>query len=240
MMAHTLKGRLIANTLHTGTDQESLLQLTIVGNLTLTDLIDKMKEEDTGLRRETIEHVVSLYHRVVENALLDGYHINTGLYCAQPQARGYIENSTWNPEKNTIHVSLTPGKELRQAAAQTRVDIQEGEYEKRYIAGVEDTATQATDGTVTPGRTLILRGQYLKIVGDSAQVGLTLVNHEGFETRIPMEMIAINHPKQIAFLVPANLSKGTYTVTLATQFSDNPKRLLKRPRVLKYTVYVTT
>lgn len=63
-----------------------------------------------------------------EDAVLNGYHINTGLYCAQPQARGYIENNTWNPEKNTI-----------------------------------------------------------------------------------------------AFLVPADLGKGTYTVALATQFSDNPK-----------------
>lgn len=239
-MEHTLKGRLIANTLRTGTDQESLLQLTIVGNLTLTDLIDKMKEEDTGLRRETIEHVVSLYHRVVEDAVLNGYHINTGLYCAQPQARGYIVNNAWNPEKNTIHVSLTPGKELRQAAARTHVDIRQGGYEKRYIAGVEDTATQATNGSATPGRTLILRGQYLKIVGDPAQVGLTLVSHEGVETCIPMEMIAINHPKQVAFLVPANLAKGTYTVTLATQFSNNPKRLLKKPRVLRYAVYVAT
>lgn len=209
-MEHSLKGRLIANTLRTGTDQESLLQLTIVGNLTLTDLIDKMKEEDTGL------------------------------YCAQPQARGYIVNNAWNPEKNTIHVSLTPGKELRQAAARTHVDIRQGGYEKRYIAGVEDTATQATNGSATPGRTLILRGQYLKIVGDPAQVGLTLVSHEGVETCIPMEMIAINHPKQVAFLVPANLAKGTYTVTLATQFSDNPKRLLKKPRVLRYAVYVAT
>lgn len=238
-MAHTLIGRLIANTLLTGTDEEMILKIVPTGALGLPDLIDRMKEENTGLRRETIEHVVQLYHRTVSEAVLDGYIVNTDLYRAEPQAHGYIKDGAWNPQKNSIYVSFGPSTELRQEAARTQVVIRGMAQEKRYIAGVEDTATHATDGTATPGRCLIVRGRYIKIVGDPDQVGLTLVSDQGVETRIPPELITLNYPTQILFLLPADLDEGAYTLTIATQFSDNPKKPLRVPRVLTYPLLIT-
>lgn len=109
-MQYTIKGKLTDNTVTTDNLEDMILQISAAGSVSLSDVIDEMKNEDTGLRRETIEHVVDLYHRVVERLVLSGYNVNTELFYAVAQARGVIENGTWNPEKNSLYVSITQGK----------------------------------------------------------------------------------------------------------------------------------
>lgn len=55
------------------------------GNADTARIIAEMKAEDSGLREETIQHVVALYKR------------------------GIIENSQWNPAKNSITVNFQMG-----------------------------------------------------------------------------------------------------------------------------------
>ncbi|MCE8635398.1 hypothetical protein K0F68_22240, partial [Bacteroides fragilis] len=61
------------------------------GNLTLSDVLDEMKKEDTGLRAETLKHAVDLFQRTVSELVLNGYSVNTGLFRAVPQFRGVID-----------------------------------------------------------------------------------------------------------------------------------------------------
>lgn len=44
---------------------------------------------------------------------MNGYSVNTDLFRAVPQLKGLAEGNAWNPEKNSIYVSLTQGKKLR-------------------------------------------------------------------------------------------------------------------------------
>ncbi|WP_455587080.1 DNA-binding domain-containing protein [Bacteroides sp.] len=231
-MQYTIKGKLTDNTVTTDNLEDMILQISAAGSVSLSDVIDEMKNEDTGLRRETIEHVVDLYHRVVERLVLSGYNVNTGLFYAVAQARGVIENGTWNPEKNSLYVSVTQGKQLREAIAQTKVVIDGMASEKMYLTGNEDTSTRATDGTVTPGRNFILNGRNIKIAGDDPTVGLKLTDSKGVETPIPMDMIAVNNPSQLIFLIPSGLSDGVYTLSVTTQFSGSSTALLKTPRTV--------
>lgn len=83
-MKYTIKGRLADNTVTVDNLEDKILQIEKAGNTALEDVIDEMKNEDTGLRRETIEHVVDLYHRIVERLLLSGYNVNTGLFYFSP------------------------------------------------------------------------------------------------------------------------------------------------------------
>lgn len=199
-----------------------------------------MKAEDTELRRETIEHIVNLYHRVVERLVLGGYNVNTGLFYAVPQAKGVVDNGVWNSEKNSLYVSITQGKELREAIAQTKVVIDGVAGENIYLSGAEDTATRAVDGTITQGRNFTLTGRNIKIAGEDPAVGLKLTDSKGEETVIDMDMIGINNPSKLMFIVPAGLRKGEYTLTVTTLFSGNSSIFLKAPRTvtLKLTVGV--
>ena len=86
-MKNVLKIWLVDNTVTVDNKDDKIGQLESSGNLSLKDILDEMHKEDTGLRPETIEHVVKLYNRVVSDLILSGYSVNTGLYHAVAQLR---------------------------------------------------------------------------------------------------------------------------------------------------------
>ena len=57
-MKHTLKGWLVDNTLTVDDKEDKILMLDSAGSLTMADIIEEMKREDTGLRTETLEHAL--------------------------------------------------------------------------------------------------------------------------------------------------------------------------------------
>lgn len=237
-MKHTLKGWLVDNAVTTDDKEDKILQLESAGSLTLADIIDEMKKEDTGLRTETLEHAMKLFNRVVSDLLLNGFAVNTGLFHAVPQFRGVVRNGQWDPEKNSIYVSFTQDKELREAIAETSVNILGDKSSGMYISGVEDAATHAVDGSMTPGRNFIVTGRLLKVAGGEESVGITLVPEgEGEPVVIEPDMLAVNNPSQLVFLIPAELPSGVYTLTITTQYNTST-RLLKEPRSVSRQVYV--
>ena len=237
-MKHTLKGWLVDNAVTTDDKEDKILQLESAGSLTLSDIIDEMKKEDTGLRTETLEHAMKLFNRVVSDLLLNGFAVNTGLFHAVPQFRGVVRNGQWDPEKNSIYVSFTQDKELREAIAETSVNILGDKSAGMYISGVEDAATHAVDGLMTPGRNFIVTGRLLKVAGGEEGVGITLTPEgEGEPVVIEPDMLAVNNPSQLVFLIPAELPSGVYTLTITTQYTGGNK-YLKEPRSVSRQVYV--
>lgn len=236
-MKHTLKGWLVDNAVTADDKEDKILMLESAGSLTMADIIEEMKKEDTGLRTETLEHALKLFNRVTTDLLLNGFAVNTGLFHAVPQFRGVIENGAWNPEKNSIYVSFTQDKELREAIAETSVNILGDKASGMYISGVKDAATQATDGSMTPGRNFIVTGRLLKVAGGEEGVGITLTP-EGDASPVVIEpdMLAVNNPSQLVFLIPAELPSGIYTLTITTQYTGGDK-FLKAPRSVSRQVY---
>lgn len=237
-MKYTIKGRLADNTVTVDNLEDKILQIEKAGNAVLKDIIDEMKAEDTGLRRETIEHVVDLYQRVVERLLLTGYNVNTGLFYASARAKGVVEAEGWNPQKNSIYISFTQGKEMREAINETKVEILGMADDTIYFSWGTDTATRVTGATATPGRNFAQKGKNIKIMGTHESVGLKLTNNDtGAETPIPMDMIGVNEPSQVVFIVPAELADGEYTLTLTTQYSGS-STLLKTPKSISRTIVI--
>lgn len=228
-MNNVLKGWLVDNTLTVDNKEDKILLLESAGNLTLKDVLKEMKREDTGLRQETIDHVVALFQRKVAELVLNGYSVNTGLFRAVPQFRGIVEDGVWNPKKNSIYVSILQDKELREAIADTTVKILGEKGDAAYILGSEDTSTRATDGTATAGRNYRLRGRLIKVAGDDPAVGITLTDSTGATQKLSDDMLVVNNPSELIILLPAALADGTYTLTVTTQYTGAGK-LLKSPR----------
>ena len=162
-MKTELKGWLADNTVTTDNKEDKILVLESAGNLTLSDVLDEMKKEDTGLRAETLKHAVDLFQRTVSELVLNGYSVNTGLFRAVPQFRGVIDGGVWNPERNSIYVSFNQDKDLREAIARTGVKILGAKGDPAYFIGGEDAATRATDGSATAGRNYRLQGKNIKV-----------------------------------------------------------------------------
>jgi hypothetical protein len=233
-----LKGWLVDNHLTTDNKNDKYLLLESAGNLTQENLFNRMKEEDTGLRMETIEHVVKLHNRVVAKQVLNGFSVNTGLFRATPQFHGSIENGVWDPKKNSIHVNFIQDKDLREAIAETSVHILGEKGDAMYIIGGQDAATRAGDGTATAGRNYILHGRLIKLAGSDESVGISLTNTStGQVSKITDDRLVVNNPTQVIILLPSDLPDGDYTLTLTTQYS-NSGVLLKTPRSVEKTITI--
>ena len=99
-MKTELKGWLADNTVTTDNKEDKILVLESAGNLTLSDVLDEMKKEDTGLRAETLKHAVDLFQRTVSELVLNGYSVNTGAFsCRTPVSRCYRRWSMESREK---------------------------------------------------------------------------------------------------------------------------------------------
>lgn len=237
-MQNKLKGWLADNSV-TSDPKDRILVLDPAGNVELEDIYKEMLSEDTGLRRETIIHVVTLFLRIVARFLMNGYNVNTGLFHAVPRFTGIIEKGIWNPLKNAIYVSFIQDKILREEIAQTEVVIQGEKADVMYISSVEDRSNGLTDGSMTPGRNFAVYGAYLRIIGDDPAVGISLRNiSSDAVVKVGTDMFGTNDPSKLMFVVPANLADGTYELTITTQYMKSNTALRKTPRSVTTQVVV--
>lgn len=227
-MQNTLKGWLADNTVTTDNKDDKILLLNSAGSVDLNKIYEEMKLEDTGLRQETLVHVTTLFLRVIARLIVNGYNVNTGLFRAVAQFTGVIESGKWDPAKNAVYVSFYQDKILREAIADTTIEILGTKADVMYILEVEDKKTKLKNGTATAGRNLSVRGAMLKIAGSNEACGVTLTNESGVVTKLDEDMVPTNKPSELMLLLPADLANGTYTLTVTTQYASSAT--LKEPR----------
>ena len=236
-MQNTLKGWLADNTVTADNKDDKILVLESAGNVGLEQIYKEMKEEDTGLREETLRHVTMLFLRIVMRLVLNGYNVNTGLFRAVAQFVGIVEGGRWDPEKNSVYVTFIQDKMIREAMANTDVKILGVKPDLMYILEVEDRKTHLKDGSATPGRNFFVRGAMLKVVGDNPAVGITLTNSKGVVIKLEDDEITINKPSELTLLLPATLADDSYTLTVTTQYSRGTA-VLKEPRSVSIPITV--
>lgn len=151
---YQINGQLADNTVTVDNKEDMILVPVSIGSADENRIIAELKAEDSGLREETIRHVFDLQKRVIKRMLMTGMSVNTGLYYASVAFRGVIENSTWNPAKNSIVVNFNVGADLREAIKATTVGIIGEKGSAMYIGGVQDASTRAQDASATAGRAL--------------------------------------------------------------------------------------
>lgn len=236
-MKKVLKGWLADNTVTTDNKTDKILLLESAGSVNLDGILEEMLKQDTGLRPETLRHSIDLYNRILMDLILNGYSVNTGLFRAVAQLTGVIEGGVWNKEKNSIYVSFTQDKALREAIQETAVNILGEKANVMYILETEDKKTGRKDGSATAGRNFFVRGAMLKVMGDDPSVGVTLTSEAGVVTKLEEDEVAINKPSELTLLIPAALASGTYTLTVTTQYSKG-NASLKEPRSVSTTIYI--
>ena len=236
-MKHTLKGWLADNAVTADNKTDKILLLETAGSMNLDDILEEMYETNTGLQRETLRLVVELYHRIVKNAVLRGVQVNTGLFYAVAKFLGVIEGGKWDPEKNSVYIALTQGRELREEIAETAVSILGEKANVMYILETEDRKSGRRDGSATADKNFFVRGAMLKVMGDDPAVGVTLTDSKGIVTKIDDDDITINKPSELTLLLPTGLEDGEYTLTVTTQYSKGNVSL-KSPRSASTQVWI--
>lgn len=236
-MRNLLQGWLVDNVITGDNKNDKILLLKSKGSLNLNDVISEMLKQDTGLRVETLQHSINLYNRVLTDLILTGHSVNTGLFRAVAQFTGVIEGGVWDSEKNSIYVLFTQDKGLREAVAQTSVEILGTKPDIMYILETQDIKTGRRDGSATAGRVLKVVGNMLKVSGDAPAVGISLTDTDGEATKLEADRIDTNNPKLLSILIPETLKDGEYTLTVTSQYSQGTK-LLKEPRSVSTQIWI--
>lgn len=232
---YRLNAQLADNTVTVDNKGDKIAIVVSAGTADKQRLISVM-EVNPGLERETVEAVINFEQRVLKKLILTGFRVNTGLYSVAAKLTGVVEGNVWNPEKNGIYASFTQGADLRETIGQTSVNIIGKKCSAMYVAGGEDAATRALGFTATAGRPYTLPGAKLKLAGIAPSVGITLTSQSGIVPHVTDEMIAVNTPAKLVFIIPSRLADGAYELKVTTQF--NVSGLLKAPRSVTQTLYI--
>ena len=238
MAKNLLKVWMADNTVTTDDKTDKIFVLESTRSVDQQFVLDRMAAKNPGLHRETMSASINLYHEVISELVMNGYSVNTDLFRAVPQLKGLAEGNAWNPEKNSIYVSLTQGKKLREEIKDTTVQILGDRQATMYINGTLDAATRATNLSATAGRNFTVLGKNIKVAGTDASVGITLTASEGGSvTKLDADMLEVNDPSRLIILLPSGLKDGEYTLTVTTQFVAG-KTLLKSPRQASQIIYI--
>lgn len=238
MAKNLLKVWMADNTVTTDDKTDKIFVLESTRSVDQDFVLDRMAAKNPGLHREAMSMSVNLYHEVLTELAMNGYSVTTDLFRIVPQLKGLAENNAWNPEKNSIYVSMTQGKKLREAIADTTVQILGDRQAAMYINGTQDASTRATDLSATAGRNFTLLGKNIKVTGTDPAVGITLTSDKGVVTKLTQDMLVVNDPSKLIILLPANLADGEYTLTVTTQFTSSSKTPLKTPRIASQVIYI--
>ena len=234
MAKNVIKAWLADNTVTTDDKNDKIFIVETGQTYDLDDIVDLLHQQESGLRQETILHVVKLYNRVVAELLLNGNNVNAGLFYAVPKLRGTAMGGKWDPEHNSIYVSFTQGADLRKSIAETTVEILGEKANVMYILEIEDLHSYFfTDQGVVKA----VNGVSFN-VGDDPSVGITLTPAEGEPIKLAANDIFVNNPSELLLILPTGLEDGTYTLTITTQYSRSSSGTLKTPRSVSKTVFV--
>ncbi|GHU83170.1 hypothetical protein FACS189468_8100 [Spirochaetia bacterium] len=107
-----------------------------------------------------------------------------------------------------------------------------------YIDEIIDVHTDSLNSALTPGNMARITGNKIKVEGSDAAVDVWFVSEAAGNARTQVtENLGINKSNEIMALIP-NLSAGTYTLAIVTQFS-NETVLLKELRTIKAEAALT-
>jgi hypothetical protein len=197
------------------------------------DIARLMVDTGTEMQFETLVDILNRADRHRRDKLQEGYSVQTGICHLSPRVLGnWVGAATaFDPAKHRRTLSITSTAEMRAALDNVGVEVLGIREGGAFIGLVTDVATGLADGTLTPGGQIIIAGDKIKIepVGEPG-IGLFLT--DGVED-YPLAPLAVNRPKEIIAIIPADLAPGTYSLYVATRYAGG-NTLLKDIRRVNY------
>ena len=210
-------------------------------SLTIADIAAAISAERTEYSVDTIVNIGTLIDEKIRQLLCDGYTIVTGSAQYAPSLSGVFIGDTGviDPAVNKCAVNITPSQAMRTEVA--KVEPKFSGTVRRMggarISLVKDVATGKTDGTITAGGMLDVKGTKIRCVGaDGTGLGaVKLLNLADQTEAASFTQLGINDPSRLMFTLPADLADGEYQLVVETWFSS-ASTLLKEMRTLVYPI----
>jgi hypothetical protein len=205
------------------------------------DLIKLAVARRTDLNPSTLRASLDILKEIAIEQIVNGASVQFGLGYFSLGVSGVFagDHAKWEPAKNSLHVKTTASAELREAIKATHVHVRGMSQSGLVVNNVHDVASNEDNSRLSAGGGVNVSGSKIKIVGDSADVGIYLTNQlSSAVTQIKANTILVNEPSKLSFIVPANLAKGDYKLSITTQFSTSTKMLVD-PRTYVFDYVLT-
>ncbi|MDR1218936.1 MAG: DUF4469 domain-containing protein [Treponema sp.] len=161
----------------------------------------------------------------------DGYKIKTPLFNLRIRLPGEYKGA-----ETSLSEGLHPEVRMQSAAPFRRYIRERVEVQFDGVDQTDGLVAEAVDEGMTIGNLLTIRGYGIKIEGDDKhkdEVGLWF--DDGLNPPVKAEIIAVNEPRTLKSIVPANLvAGGEYVLKVVPQSSaKNGAALLKTLREIR-------
>jgi hypothetical protein len=204
----------------------------------LEDIIDRIEQEGSEIKRETIRAVLERANTVKRDFVLNGYSVFDDFIHISPRVTGtWSGKETFTEGQHRVTVDAVLSKEMHEALKQVGVHILGIADPGAHIMLVTDVATQRTDGTVTPGDDILIAGDKIRVDGlpqpdGSTEPGIGVFFVGPDDIPVPAGRISENKPSKVIARVPSGLAWPDYRLRIVTRYAG--ANLLKTPRTIEY------
>ena len=176
----------------------------ITGTYRDEDVADDIVRERTEYRKETIVNILQLADQKRVEAIAGG----VGQYLLNLSGVFDGEAPKFDPEKNKVGVTFTPGKALLDALKEVTFNLNKATTGP-VINQVTDVRTGSVNGQITPGKNLIITGANLLVKGDNPANGIYFTNDEPDAEPVKVEYYTRSTTSEQIVEVPESLTDGS-------------------------------
>lgn len=201
-------------------------------SLSEEDLVNIAISRRTDLSATSLKASMEILKEIAIEQIANGASVNFGLGYFRLGVNGVFigDNARWDSSKHSLSVRVTPNSQLRQTINDCTAVVRGMAATGLAINTITDMSSGEVNSRLTPGGGVNLTGSKIKIEGDTASVGIKLINQDTQEeTSVLTSSILVNEPSKITFIVPDGLANGDYSLIITTQFG-NSGSLLKEAR----------
>ncbi|MDD3488446.1 MAG: DUF4469 domain-containing protein [Paludibacter sp.] len=133
----------------------------------------------------------------------------------------YIPGYNYSPKTFRIF-----GRIVRNSSKAESYNENKSTVTQPIIESILDTSTCRSDGQITPGRNLQIKGSCIRICSQKDDCGIFFTNCSSGKTyKIPRTDIVLNDPSLLLIFVPENMEKGEYELKISTTYNGSQKEL---------------
>lgn len=209
----------------------------ITGTLHNADVAQRFAKGRTEYRLETIENILNISDQIKVDMIAEGKSLvdGVGQYMLNVNGPFEGEDPKFDPSKNNIGVTYTPGKLLLKRLKLITVEPRLAKTGP-VINSFTDSTTGSVNEKITSGGPAIIEGSTLLLKGTDASIGVYFTPDGGGEAK-KVKTIVMNTKSQIIVSIP-QLADGQYSLSVTTQAGSN-YQLVKEPRTYVFPILLT-
>lgn len=227
-------------------DNDYYLTAQVKETLNIEGIIKRLRDREIATKNVDGPAFVQTFLDECARASAEGNNIITSFFRSSIGIQGVVLSDELGhnipAERLKVSVNLTQGEGAKKAVEGAVVYA----FEQ---AGATGPAPQSVmdplvkkNNWLTPGCVVLIQGMRLALKGEAAGVGILFTKADGkTSVFIPAAKVYPNMPGKLQFNLPAEVTEGSWSISITTQANSNGSTLMKEPRTgtYPYTVAVS-